>query len=336
MNKIKKKFILILVILVTFLGCRNNKMKRYEESRFLFGTFIKIIVYHTNSKVANEAINSAFQEIERVDNEYNSKNPKSPIYRFNNLEDLNNVEKIYLDSEGVDIFRKVKKYYELTDGKYDITIGPLMKIWGFYDDTEIAIEPSKDEIETAKSKIGFENIEITSDALMVSKPVVDIDTGSFLKGYALDRGKKVLEKMGIQHGFITSISTIVTIGTRGDGVPWRVGVENPLDNSKQLGVIELSGESLSISGDYQTYVEVNGKKYHHILNKETGYPIDDKKMVIIIGNTGLETDILSTGIFLVQKDKISKILEERRELQVIIIDNNMDKIRFNTSILNDK
>lgn len=314
--------IFMLLNLLFFIGCNSKKEERFSQERFLFGTYIQMIVYSENEKIANSAMEKAYKEIERIDNKYNSKNINSIIYKLNNSEN----KVLILDDEGKYIFTEIEKMYKITNGGYDITIEPLLELWGFGDNPRKNI-PSEYEIKKALEKVDFSKVKIEGNKFIVNGEE-KIDTGSFLKGYALEKAKDILLENGIEKGFISSISSIVTIGTKDNGSPWRVGIQNPENPEKKLGIVEIENSAMGVSGDYQTYVEIQGKKYHHIMNKFTGYPIDDKKMVVVICDSGFMADIYSTSFFGMSIEKILDFCN-KNQIEVLIVkkDNSIVKTK---------
>lgn len=321
----KNKFIVfILSILSMFLISCGKEVEKIEESKFLFGTYIKIIVYSDNKEKAMESIEKAFNEIQRIDEKYNSKSEGSLIYNLNNSDN----KTVKLDEEGIKLFEGVNKAYELSEHKYDVTIAPLLELWGF---TEEAMElttlklPTKEEIEFTKTFVDYGKVKISDDGtLTMESPVKEIDTGSFLKGYAISRAKEVLKNEGIKSAFITSISSIDLIGTKPDNKPWKIGLQNPENPSEMIGIVPLKDRAMGVSGDYQTYVEIDGEMYHHILDKDTGYPVTDKKMVVVLCDNAFDADLLSTTFFLMPVDKVMNYVESREDLDVLIVDKDMN------------
>ena len=159
--------------------------------------------------------------------------------------------------------------------------------------------------------------------LTLEEPVSEIDTGSFLKGYAVERAKVKMKELGITSAFITSISSIDVIGTKPEGKPWRIGVQNPDAPDQIIGVVELNDQGMGVSGDYQTYVEIDGKRYHHILDKTTGYPINDKRMVLVVCDNAFMADMYSTAFFTMSIEKIINYAENDQKMRVLIVDKDM-------------
>lgn len=314
---------IIIFMLLFLLGCSEKKMQKYEDSRFLFGTYIKIIIYDESLDKAKLASEKAFQEIERIDTKFNSKYEGSIIDMLNK----SSKKEVNLDAEGTEIFNEVEKMYILSNKKYDITIGPLLKLWGFTDEMIDSLTlkvPKKEEIEFTKHFIGYDKVKKINNKLIIESPVKEIDTGSFLKGYALSQAKKLLLKEEIKSAFITSISSIDLIGSKPLDKPWKIGLQNPENPSELLGIVALKNKALGVSGDYQTYVEIDGEMYHHIIDKESGYPIRDKKMVAVVCNDAFLADLYSTTFFLMPIDKVMEYVESQKDLEVMIVDKDMN------------
>ena len=256
MKKIKQKIkkCLVFLLLVILCGC-GKSIEKISEQRFLFGTHISIIIYSDNKSKAKKSIELAFKTISDIDEKYNSKNKKSAIYKINN----STKKVVSIDSEFQDILNKINEVYKDSDRRYDVTISPLLDLWGFGKNYRATV-PTKEEIEKALKFVDFSNVVIENNQLKYLKNTKEMDTGSFLKGYAISKARDLLEQRGEKHVFITSVSSITTIGAKAKNKPWRVGIQDPSDLSKTLGLVELSGKSLGVSGDYQTYVEINGKK----------------------------------------------------------------------------
>lgn len=327
MSKSRNIFLLFLLFLL-FLGC-EKKVKRIDDERFAFGTFFKISIFSNDEKMAKQHIENAFIEIERVDSKYNSK------VKGSLTDNLNTSKKEVFDEEGVSLLNEVSKAYELSNGQYDITMEPLMTVWGFSEEVlPRDTIPSKDELDKAAANVDFSQIKISGNEITIGKSGIKIDTGSFLKGYAVKKAGEKLREAGVKSGFISAISSIEAIGAKGDGTPWKIGVQNPDNPSEILGIIELNDQSMGVSGDYQTYVEIDGKRYHHILDKETKYPVEDKKMVVVVNKNCLEADLYSTAFFLMPIEKVLEKVNSTKDLDVLIIDKNneihlSENLKFN-------
>lgn len=315
MTKSRNIFLLFLLFLL-LLGC-EKKVERVDEEKFAFGTFFKVTIFSNNAKDAKGKIGLAFKEIERIDEKYNSKVKGSLV------DNLNKTKKEIFDEEGVCLLKEVKKTYELSEKKYDITMEPLMMVWGFSEEVEVrTVLPGEEELKKASENVDFSKVEIENNIVSIKNSDMKIDTGSFLKGYAVKKAAEKLRENGVTNGFISAISSIEAIGTKGDGTPWKIGIQNPDNPSEILGIVELNNQSMGVSGNYQTYVEIDGKRYHHILDKETNYPVQDKKMVVVVNKNSFEADMYSTAFFLMPIDKVLQKANSTPDLDVLIVDKN--------------
>lgn len=310
-----KRLSLMLILILFFISCGKKEIKRIEQEKFFFGTYVKIVVYHTDEKLAKNAIDEAFKEIERVDSKYNSKVEGSLVSRLNSSES----KELEFDDEGIMLLNNLNRVYTLSAGKYDVTISPLLNLWGFTEDGAPVAIPEEEQIQEILKKVDFSKVKIEGKMVKIEKPVEMIDTGSFLKGYALRRAKEVLKDRNIESGFLTFISSIDTIGTKPDGKPWKIGLQNPNDPSEMIGIVELNGQSMGVSGDYQTYVEIDGVRYHHILDKETGFPVRDKKMVVVINKDPFDADMYSTAFFSMETEDVLNYVNSKEDLEVLIV-----------------
>jgi len=316
------KKILLIFILLLLIGCGKKENKKIVERKFAFGTMIDMVVYSKNSTKAKKAMELAFEEIERVDDKFNTHKENSLIYKLNH-----NPGKFFeLDSEGLYLFLGVEQIYNLSKTKYDITITPLMKLWGFFDESDRVKIPKKDELEKAIMMVDYKNLEVVGNKIRLRTSKNEIDTGSFLKGYAIHRAKIILAENGVEHAFISAISSIETLNTKPEGKSWKIGLQNPEDPSKIYHIVGVSDKSLGVSGDYQTYVEIDGKKYHHLIDKRTGYPVRDRKMVVIIGEDGFFADMYSTAFFSMSIEDIVNYVNSTDNLEVMIVKADMSEV----------
>lgn len=318
------KKILLIFILLLLIGCGKKEKKKIVERKFAFGTMIDMVVYSENSSQAKKAMELAFEEIERIDDKFNTHKEESLIYKLNH-----NPGKFFeLDSEGLYLFSGVKQTYNLSKTKYDITITPLMKVWGFFDESDSAkIKiPEKDQLEEAIRMVDYKNLEVKGNKIRLKTSKNEIDTGSFLKGYAIHRAKIILAENGVEHAFISAISSIETLNTKPEGESWKVGLQNPEDPSKVYHIIGVDDKSMGVSGDYQIYVEIDGKKYHHLIDRATGYPVRDRKMVVVIGEDGFFADMYSTAFFSMPIEDVMAYVNSKDDLEVMIVKADMSEV----------
>lgn len=168
----------------------------------------------------------------------------------------------------------------------------------FPDDKPPAIIPTQEQITFALTHTGYENLSLTDGTVMLPKDMA-LDLGAAGKGIACDRIAAYLREQSVYGAVISVGGSVVTIGKKPDGTPWQIGIVDPWDTSSLVGILYLEGENfVSTSGDYERYVEVDGVRYHHILNPATGYPADSGvRSVTILCDSGILSDALSTACF---------------------------------------
>ena len=199
-----------------------------------------------------------------------------------------------------------QKYSKLSNGVWDITVGPLIKLWAIGTDKEN--KPSQEMIKTKLPLVGYNKISINENdnSVMLMHPGMAIDLGGIAKGFAADEVDKIYKKYNIQNGLINlGQSSIYGIGKNSKGTPWTVGIKHlrKEEADNYLGIIKISNQGISTSGDYQRYFIKDGKRYHHILNGSTGYPVDNGVMSVTVVVDGsvryncMLADILSLTVF---------------------------------------
>lgn len=168
----------------------------------------------------------------------------------------------------------------------------------FPDEQPPAIIPTQEQITLALTHTGYENLSLTDGTVMLPKDMA-LDLGAAGKGIACDRIAAYLREQSVYGAVISVGGSVVTIGKKPDGTPWQIGIVDPWDTSSLVGILYLEGENfVSTSGDYERYVEVDGVRYHHILNPATGYPADSGvRSVTILCDSGILSDALSTACF---------------------------------------
>lgn len=223
---------------------------------------------------------------------------------------------IPLSKEMNGILEKCLQVSGASEGAFDITIGRVVRLWDIdswagVEDVEEYKLPDEKEIRQALENTGYEKLVLQDNTLYLPE-YVQLDLGAVGKGIALDEiGQKLAGEENIAAGVISVGGSILTYGIKPDQSPWRVGVVNPGDSAGNLGYLELTGQwCVSTSGDYERYVEVDGVRYHHIINPATGQPADSGvRGVTILSKDGLLSDALSTACFILGAEEGSRLAE---------------------------
>lgn len=274
----------------------NTPLKRTEV---LMGTTVTVSLFdHQDESILDEA----FELVKRLEDEL-SLNKASTL-----LTDLNasaGTSGHPVNEVLFDIVQKGRYYSELTSGSFDLSVGPLVKLWSI--GLPEARVPSQAEIEATLPLVNYNNIVLDKEdqTIYLTTTGMQLDLGGIAKGYTADAIAHLLTEKGVEHALIDLGGNIYALGSKVDGSLWKVGIQDPFESrNNTVGYIPIANQSVVTSGIYERYLEADGKKYHHILNPATGYPFDnDIAGVTIISDTSIDGDALSTAVF-------SKGLEE--------------------------
>jgi len=321
MKKILGTIILILAIAAVVFVVKGNRKDAnspasdkdiIKRTRFLMDTFcvIKVPVTETPPGGTEKTIEAAFDRMEAVDKKFNCMNPQSPIYDFN----VNNTP--ITDPEIVDLVQVALDICRESDGAFDITVEPLVKLWGFFSDNPRL--PAKQEIADIIKLVGYNHIKIEDNKVVKDANDIHIDLGAIAKGYGIGECAEELKKQGIKSALIEGGGQIQAFGAIKGG-PWKIGVRNPRGSGIIAGIALEKDMGISTSGDYERYFEENGQRYHHILNPKTGYPVEGIMSLSVITKDPTLADGLSTALFVMGAAKAQEFAKQNPELKLIII-----------------
>lgn len=296
-SPLKKLTLVFAVVCFLFSSCSYSSPDRdtpYSAQYFCMDTVMDFISVYGES--AQEATEAAVQELERLDALLSAQTAGSEIYL------LNETGSAQLSSDTLDIVRRALSVYDSTSGAFDITVYPLMRLWGFYTDEHHV--PTQEELQNYLSVIGSDKISLSDDGgLSFNVPGMGIDLGAIAKGYAAQRVIDIFESSGIESAIVSLGGSIIAVGTKPDGSAWRVGVQAPDGSSDIIGTLSVSDVTVVTSGGYRRYFEDNGETYHHILDPHTGVPADSGLVsVSIISEDPALADALSTALFVMGRE----------------------------------
>lgn len=283
-----KRLTVALLALLLISGCGGTAGQDvYTSQFFAMDTVMTLTVYGDN---AQEAAKVCEDELSRLDKLLSTGIATSEVAK------INEVGGGKLSFDTADILRKAMDIYALTDSAFDVTVYPLVEAWGFYSG-EYAI-PSDSEISTRLSHVGSDMIYLEGETLRFGSPGMAVDLGGIAKGYASDRVAELLLEQGIASALVSLGGNVLAYGSKPDGNPWRVAVQNPNEQDGFLGVLDVINLSVITSGGYQRFFEKDGRTYHHIIDPQTGWPSDsDLVSVTIVSEDGMLADGLSTALF---------------------------------------
>lgn len=308
----KKKIILLITILlclliVVYIIKRYKYTQVQKQTRFIMDTYCTIQI--PGKKEVIPFIEKGFRRIEEIDRKFNVLNRKSPLFDFNQKNE------VVVDKEICDLVSGAMQISKDSDGSFDITVYPVLQLWGFYSGNYTV--PEKEEIDESLAMVGYENVVVKDDTLFNTKNTVALDLGGIAKGYALKEAVKELKRSGVSSALIDIGGDLYALGTH-NGKPWKVGIRNPRGEGV-IGVLEVSDFSVVTSGDYERFFEKDGIKYHHIINPKTGYPARNMVSVTVICKDPVKADAWSTALFVMEPDVVLNTVEETPYLEAVIV-----------------
>ncbi len=323
----KKITSLILIVLLLLSGCGYKavpaKTRPVSKTSFILGTTVEISIYETRlfpGPGKNGAlIDMAFLRVSEIEKKMTINNAEtSEIIALN---DAAGISQVTLSPETFYVLEKGLEYSRFSNGKFDITIGPLVKLWNI--GTEYAAVPEKDKLEKAVELVGYKGLLLDRENLSakLEKPGMKVDLGGIAKGYAADEAARVLKENGIEHAIINLGGNVMTIGGNPNGKPWGIGIQDPFNpRGKYLGIVPAKDQTVVTSGIYEKYFEENGKKYHHILEPFSGYPVENELCsVSIITKRSIDGDGLSTTALALGLKGGMKMIEEVKNAEAVFV-----------------
>ena len=271
------------------------------QTRFLVHSSIRIKIPAICSE---EQMDSLFGLLESVDKRYNSYQAGSFFDRINK----NAGSFVTVDDETVRILRQAKKLSGFFDGRYAITVMPLVRLWGFYKD-DVKRVPSEDELAQVLPLVNDGMIDIDGNRVRIAEGQ-EIVTGSFIKAYAVDRLVEKMREMKITDAIVNAGGSTMAAVNNAAHPSWQVGVDVP-GTDDPLFVTDIANGVYSTSAQGDSFVEIGGKRYGHILNPQTGYP-SSNKMVGVVTESAMLGDMVSTGLF---NESAAGFLEKMQLLQ---------------------
>lgn len=287
-------------------GCQKPL---YQETQFIMGTFVEV---KSPDVRASAIVFDEFKKLEAIFNLFD---------RGSELSRLNDTQKAVVSEPLFDIIQQAQGFYRLTDGAFDITVGPASVLWKKAIASKIL--PGPDAVAQALSLAGSDFIYLDAKTREVAllKSGMRIDLGGIAKGFALDRAVRKLKDAQIDSALINAGGNIYCLGTN-HRAPWRVGVQDPFREGKVLDELVLADRAVATAGDYQQYVEINGRRYSHIVDPKTGYPAQSGIVsATIIADDATASDALSTACVVLGLEKSRKLLSRFPEMKAILVAN---------------
>ena len=318
MRKYKKLFCFTLLVFISLglISCNKKDISEpLSKTEYFMGTVVTVTLYdNQDEKIIDKAFNKV-KEIEQLVS-INTTNTE-----LDSVNENAGISPIKVSDDTFKIVQKGLEYSKLTNGYFDITIGPIVKLWSI--GLPEAKVPTQTEIDESLKYIGYDDLELneSEQTIFLKKKGMLIDLGGIAKGYTADEISSVLKEEGVTRAIIDLGGNIYALGEKSENIPWKIGVQNPSETRGEIvGSLTLENKSIVTSGIYERYIEENGKKYHHILSSFNGYPYDNEIAgVTIISNTSMDGDALSTSVFAMGVDKGLEFINNQDNVDAIFI-----------------
>ncbi len=284
----KKIFSFFLILPLLLAACSfSGPGTKHSRELFAMDTVISLTAYGPKGE---QALGEAAQELQRLDALLSTGNADSEISQLNSR----GVGSLSADSQA--IVKEALRLYGSTDGAFDITVYPLMRLWGFADGNHRV--PTEQERRETLKLIGADQMRLENGQCSLG-PGQMIDLGGIAKGYASDRLMEIFRQNGVTSAMVSLGGNVQTLNTKPDGSAYRIAIRNPKSAQEYVGVLSVANQAVVTSGGYERYFEEDGRRYHHILDPKTGRPAESGlASVTIVSPSGILSDGLSTALFI--------------------------------------
>ena len=309
---LQSTFLLFLIVGTIIIVRQQHNTPYQKDTGFIFGT-----VYNITYQSDDNLKSSIEAELHKVDNSLSPFNKQSVISKINRNESSDT------DRMFTEVFSLAQKISEETDGAFDITVAPLVNVWGFgfKNDTQ----PTVHVIDSLRQLVGFDKISLTDGKVKKDNPRIMLDCSAIAKGYACDVVAAFLKKKGIENFMVEIGGEIVTQGINSERLPWKIGVTKPVDDSLNTNqelqtVLNVTNKAMATSGNYRNFYYKNGKKYAHTIDPKTGRPVQHNILsaTVLAGNCAT-ADAYATAFMVMGLDKAKTILDKHPELMAYFI-----------------
>jgi thiamine biosynthesis lipoprotein len=314
------RHIVIIFVAMLLISACNSPPSRSQDSEIILGTVISVTLYADNPQEIFEEIFARVREIEEKMSTSEEDYASTELLRVNRAAGR---AAVAVSPDTYEVVTSALQYSELTRGRFDLTVGPLVDLWGI--GTESAGVPDPDELAEAVDLIDYEEVELFDgrSEIFLPRPEMAIDVGGIAKGYAADEAARILRERGVDSALLDFGGNIMTIGTKPDDVPWRIGLQIPeieVPRGQFLGIAEVTDLSVVTSGTYERYFIYQGTRYHHILDTETGQPVRNSlASVTIITEESMRADALSTAVFAMGLEEGMRFTEDLEDVEAIFV-----------------
>ena len=298
------------------IGSSASSLVTVKRTQMHMGTLVSITALGRSHDDANEAITAGFHEIKRLEQLLSTWISSSELSKVNAAAGQSAVK---VSLETMAVVRKSLQVAEMTEGAFNIAIGPAVEAWNISAEPRL---PTSEELAAVKPLVDLQSVhtDVWERTIYLEKPGMRIDVGGIGKGYAADQAVLVMKKAGAVAGVVALSGDIKTFGRLPDGTAFPVGIRHPRKEGELLAELDLQDEAISTAGDYERFFDKDGVRYHHILDPRTLQPARGCQSVSVIAKEGIWADGLDTGIFVLGAERGMDLVEQLEDVEAIIVD----------------
>ncbi len=324
-------FVIAVAVLAgfAFIQKQGKKAERFQGQFFdCFDTVTTVTGYAKDKEAFSEKLKMLEEKLLYYHKLYDIYHTYDGINNLKTINDAAGKSPVKVDSEIMELLKLGREMYEKTDGKLQIAYGSVLSLWHEYREQgnekpkEACLPPQKElEERAAHTDMAQMILDEKASTVYLADPEMSLDVGSIGKGYAVQRLAEYAEEIGMEHVLLSVGGNVSAVGPKADGIPWRVGVENPDTESARQYVctLDIAGLTVVTSGDYQRYYEVDGKRYCHIIDPDTNMPPEYFSSVSVTARDSGMADALSTALFSTEYEKGAALVESLEGVEAMWI-----------------
>lgn len=270
-----------------------------------------------NEDIAQQAIAAGIAEIERIDALIAFDKPTSYTHQINQQAGIAPVK---VDQEVFDLLQCTRVVSKKSNGAFDISFASIERIWKF--DGSMTALPDPNLVERSVEKINWKKIILNKNqqTVYLKEKGMEINFGGINKGYAAQKAKAVMEKIGAKGGLIDAEGDLLAWGVKANGNRWKINIANPKQGKPPIAWLNITNLAVATSGDYDRFAMIDGVRYAHIIDVRTGYPVTEVKSVTVVGKDADLVDALSTAVFVLGPGKGIKLINRMNDIECLVVD----------------
>ncbi len=309
------RFLSLLLMLISTASAFSQHKHR-TEILLLMGSRFEITPFASSDSLVNASIDAAISEVKRIESVISEWIPESEISRVNQMA---GVAPVTVSDELFQLVKRCIKVSELTDGAFDISWASARNVWRF--DGTMTKLPDSTLIDSMKKLVNFRKIILNDSAhsIFLSEKGMAIGLGAIGKGYAAQRSKMVMQKMGVENGIVIAGGDLIAWGKPDGSDYWPIGIANPDHPREAIAWFGVGPLAVVTSGDYERFAMIDGKRYGHIIDPRTCYPASGLRSVTIICPDAELADALATSVFVLGKDAGMALVNQMKGVECVMI-----------------